>query len=250
VRRALSIIVMCLGAAGVVEAGPAGEGRLQPRGSLAWFKLGVELARQGEYEAALNRFKRARQLSPRWALPHLEIAVAHLRTDNDHKVIGESLAKAVELGPEIPRARYRYGGFLHEQGKRSQAIREFVHSLKRRPGMLDARFRLATLYVEEGRQPDGIAQFQLVLEQRPSHMGARRNLAMLFEQSGQIEEAEKHLVAIVRMDPKNAWHQTSLGRFYERVGWTDKARQAFRRAQRLEPTGDRRRLRPLLKSRN
>ena len=249
-RMTLAIIAMLFGSAGIGVAGPAGGGREQPRGSLSWFKLGVELARQGEFTAALNRFRRARQLSPNWALPHLEIAVAHLRTDNDRKVIGESLARAVELGPEIPRARYLYGVFFQEQGERPKAVREFVHALKQRPSMLDARFRLATLYVEEGRQTDGITQFTLVLEQHPSHLGARRNLAVLFEQSGRIEEAEKHLIAIARMDPKNAWHQTGLGRFYERVGWSSKARQAFRKAQNLEPTGDRRRLRPLLKSRN
>lgn len=224
--------------------------RPQPSGSLAWFKQGVELSRQGEYTAALNRFKRARRLSPNWALPYVEIAVAHLRTDNDRKLIGEALTKAVKLGPEIPRARYLYGVFLHEQGERSKALREFVQALRRRPSMLDARYRLATLYVEEGRQADGIKQYELVVGQRPSHLGARRNLAVLYEQSGQEEQAEMQLTAIARFDPKNPWHQTALGRFYDRTGAFDKAKQAYRRAQRLEPTGDKRRMRPLLKSRN
>jgi tetratricopeptide (TPR) repeat protein len=224
--------------------------RRQPSGSLAWFKQGVELARQGEYIAALNRFKRAKQLSPNWALPYLEIAVAHLRTDNDRKLIGEALTKAVKLGPEIPRARYLFGVFLHEGGKRTKAIHEFVQALKRRPSMLDARYRLATLFVEEGRQPEGIKQYELVLGQRPSHLGARRNLAILYEQSGRVEEAEKQLKAIARFDPQNVWHQTALGRFYDRTGASEKAKQAYRRVQQLEPTLEQRRMRPLLKSRD
>lgn len=252
-KTLILLVLLAALPAGALGADPATEAaaeREEPDGSLAWFKRGVELVRQGDYRSALNRFERARALSPRWALPHLEIAVAHLMTDNDRQAIGASLAKAVKYGPEIPRARYLYGVYLHEQGDRKGAIREFVQALKRRPSMLDARYRLATLYVEAGRQADGIEQYELVLSQQPSHLGARRNLAMLYEQSGQLELAERHLLAITRMDPQNAWYFNALGRFYDRAGRKRDAQAAYRKAQRLEPTGDRRRLRPLLKSRN
>ncbi len=224
--------------------------RSGPLGSLGWFKEGIKFTRKGDYRAALKRFEKARSLSPRWALPYLEIAVAHMMTDNDSKAIGRALAQAVKYGPEIPRARYLYGIFLQEQGDRKGAISEFIQALKKRPSMLDARYRLATLFVEDGRQADGIRQYELVLQQQPSHMGARRNLAVLYEQSGQLEMAEQHLLAIVKMEPSNSWFYNNLGRFYERVGWKAKAQAAFRHAQRLEPSGKRRKLRPLLKSRN
>lgn len=252
--RILTLLVALIawpsGPAGADPVTEAAAERQEPEGALAWFKRGVQMTRQGDYRAALNRFERARRLAPRWALPHLEIAVAHLMTDNDRQAIGASLAKAVEFGPEIPRARYLYGVYLHEQGDRRGAIREFVQALKGRPSMLDARYRLATLYLEAGRQADGIEQYELVLSQQPSHLGARRNLAVLYEQSGQLEMAEKHLLAITRMDPQNAWYFNTLGRFYDRAGRAREAQAAFRRAQRMDPTGDKRRLRPLLKSRN
>lgn len=249
---ALLITALLLPAA-VLRADPATEAmarREQPRGALAWFKQGVALAERGEYRAALNRYHRARQLAPRWALPHLEITVAHLMTDNDRERIGRSLAKAVELGSEIPRAHYLYGVYLHEQGERERARAEFIRALQLRPSLLDARYRLATLYVEAGRQAAGIEQYELVLQQQPSHIGARRNLALLYERCGQIEQAEQQLRAVVRLDPDNPWQLTRLARFYERNGFAAKARQTRRRAERIEPTGRRRKLRPLLKSRD
>ncbi len=220
----------------------------KPDGALAWFKQGVELAQEGDYAAALARFEKARSLSPRWALPHVEIAVAHLMTDNDREAIGEALARAVEFGPDIPRARYLYGVFLHEAGDRAGALRELVQALKLRPSLLDARYRLATLYVEEGRQAEGVQQYELVLSQRPSHLGAMRNLAVLYERSGQLEEAERHLLGITRVHGKSAIHLTALARFYERAGRPDKAQAALREAARLEPARDPRKLRPLPKS--
>ncbi|HOX42731.1 MAG TPA: tetratricopeptide repeat protein [Myxococcota bacterium] len=222
----------------------------KPEGALAWFKQGAELAQQGDYPAALARFEKARALSPNWALPHVEIAVAHLMTDNDRAAIGAALKRAVELGPDIPRARYLYGVFLHEAGDRPAAVHELVQALKLRPSLLDARYRLATLYVEEGRQAEGIQQFELVLTQRPSHLGSMRNLAVLYERSGQLEEAEKHLLGITRLHGKNANHLTALARFYQRAGWQAKAQAALREAERLDPSKDARKLRPLLKSRS
>lgn len=224
--------------------------RAEPAGALAWFKQGVELAQKGEFQAALARFKKASSLAPNWALPCLEIAVIHMKTDNNREVIKKYLKKAVKLGKSIPRAHYLWGIFLQEAGRRSEAVAALTQSLQLRPSLMDARFRLATLYVEEGRQAEGIHQYQLVLKQRPNHLGAHRNLAVLFEQSGQLEEAEKHLKAIAKMHPYNAYHLSTLGRFYERVGWDSKAKAAFKQAERLDPSKDRRRLRPLLKSRN
>ena len=218
-------------------------------GALAWFKRGVALARNGEYGAAINRLNRARSLAPNWALPYLEIAVAHLMTDNDRDAIGSNLAKAVKLDPSIPRAHYLLGVFLQEAKKRTQAMRELVAALKLRPSLTDARYRLAMLYVEEGRQPRGVEQFEAVLKQEPSHLGARRNLTVLYEQSGRLEPAEKHLLAIARMFPNNAYYLNNLARFYERNGWAAKAQKAQKRAQKLQPRKRKRRMRPLLPSR-
>ena len=224
--------------------------REEPAGALTWFKQGVELAQNGEFKAALARFEKASSLAPNWALPCLEIAVVHMKTDNNKEIIGKYLKKAVKLGKSIPRAHYLWGIFLEEAGRRGEAIAELTKSLQLRPSLVDARFRLATLYIEEGRQAEGIHQYQLVLKQRPNHLGAHRNLAVLYEQSGQLEEAEEHLKAIAKMHPYNAYHLSTLGRFYERVGWENKAKAAFRQAERLDPSKDRRRLRPLPKSRN
>lgn len=245
----LLIILYISAHAPVGATGPQTIERPEPEGALAWFKQGVELAQKGDYRSALSRFERARNLAPNWALPYLEIAVAHMVTDNDLEIIGSSLAKAVELGKDIPRAHYLYGIFHQERGKRRYAIKELTRALQLRPSLADARYRLATLFIEEGRQTDGIEQLQLLVKQKPAHVGAHRNLAVLFEQSGRLEEAERHLQAISRLFPDVAYHQTRLGRFYRRVGWAAKARAAFRKAERIESVRDDRNLRPLRKSR-
>jgi len=220
----------------------------QSNGALALFQQGVELARQGDLPEALARLERARQLSPNWALPYLEIAVLHMSTDNDREAIGKTLDTAARLGGDNPRAHYLYGVYLQEESRRGEAIVELTKALQLRPSMVDARYRLATLYIEDGRQEDGIQQYEYVLKSKGSHVGALRDLALLYEQSGQLEKAEARLKTITVQNPGNVTHLTNLAKFYERVGWLEKARACYREAERLEPTKDPRKLRPLLKT--
>lgn len=252
---ACTIMVLPLALLGLTAAGTSAQettppSETEPVGALGIFKKGVALAQNGDYRSALQRFEQAQKLAPGWALPYLEIAVAHLVLDNDRKVIQVALENAVKYGSELPRARYMYGIFLQEAGRRNEAIAELTRALELRPGLTDARFRLATLYVEGGHQNEGIEQYLFVVKDQPAHLGARKTLAILFEQSGQFEKAEEQLKLATNLYPDNAFLMTTLGQFYKRMGWTDKAKAAFSAADRLEPNKDKRGLRPLLKSKN
>lgn len=250
-RIGLGVMLLLLfGLSPAIAEDPAFEigERRQGNGALSLFQQGVELAQKQDYREALARFDEARKLAPNWALPYLEIAVVHLSTDNDQEAIGKALVAAVQLGKDIPRAHYLYGVFLHEAGRRSEAVLELTRALQIRPSLVDARYRLAALYVEEGRQAEGIQQYEFVLQQRGAHLGARRDLALLYEQSGQLEKAEEQLRAIAALYPGNAYYLNDLGKFYERAGFPEKARAAFKEAERRDPSREHRKLRPLLKS--
>jgi tetratricopeptide (TPR) repeat protein len=249
-KSVLLVLWVCVPSWALGAENPAqesAEGRAS-EGALYLFQEGVKLAQEGNLREALFKLERASMLAPNWALPHLEIAVARMLTDNNREAIGTSLEKAVRLGKELPRAHYLYGVFLQEEGKRKDAISELVEALRIRPSLVDARFRLATLYVEEGRQEEGILQFEYVLQQRQGHVGARRNLAVLYEQSGQMEKAETQMKAIHELFPDNSYHLINLGKFYERAGFQEKAKTAFRKAQQLDPAKRQHNLRPLPKS--
>jgi tetratricopeptide (TPR) repeat protein len=220
-----------------------------PVGALDWFNQGVELARNGEHQAALVRFERARAISPAWALPYIEIATCHMLLGSDRQLVEENLKKAVQLGPEMPRAHYLYGIFLQNSGDTKQAVSEFVQALKLRPSLIDARFRLALLYLEQGRQPQALEQLEFVVQQSPNHLGARKNLALLYEQAGQLEEAEKHLKAMSDFLPESAFHLEQLAKFYERTGMKAKAAAARRQLEKLDGQHDKK-MRPLLPSRD
>jgi len=216
--------------------------------SLGAYQQGLALSRRGDHLAALPCFAKALALCPYWPLPYLEIAVAHMMTDNDRERIGGYLARAIRVGKDNPRAHLLYGIHLQESNEGARAVQEFTEALSLRPSLVDARLRLAALYLEGGQQEEGIREFDAVLRQLPDNIGAHRSLSLLLERAGRLAEAEAHLLSIVRLQPGNAFHLSNLGQFYQRLGWNQKAAAAFARAERLEAK-EKRKMRPLRSSR-
>ena len=215
--------------------------------SLGAYQVGLSLSRRGEHLAARPHFEKALALCPYWPLPYLEMAVAHMMTDNDRQRIGGYLTRGVQVGKDNPRAHLLYGIYLQEEKEGDRAVQQFTEALSLRPSLVDARLRLASLYLDGGQQDEGIREFTAVLGLEPDNIGAHRNLALLLERAGRLAEAEAHLLSIVRLQPRSGFHLSNLGQFYQRVGWNQKASAAIGRAKRLDAI-DKRKMRPLRSS--
>lgn len=251
-RAAIGLLVSCivLGVAQAADPGTNTRSDSSPGLALTYFKQGLALAEKGDQRTALKRFELARDLSPNWGLPYLEIAAVHLALGANHDVIDDALQKAVQYGQYLPRAHYLYGVFLQENGQREEAMNELRRAVELRSNMTDARFLLATLLLEEGLKKDGIDQCLQVVKDVPEHLGCRRTLAVLFEQSDQLDRAEAQLKAAVAHNPRNVTMLDALYRFYQRVGWDDKARATLQIIERVDPSKNKRNLRPLPRSPN
>ena len=243
-------MLLVVGLARAVPPEPAAGPDSAPGSALNYFKEGLALAEKGDVRAALERFEHARDLAPRWGLPYLEIAAAHHALGDDRGVIGAALQKAVYYGQDLPRAHYLYGVFLQESGRRQEAIKELQRATELRGTMTEARFQLATALVEEGRQSEGIEQCLQAVKDVPNNLGCRRYLAVLYEQSGHLEKAEEQLKAAADTNPHHVAQLDALARFYQRVGWNEKAQATLQRIERIDPSKNKRKLRPLLKSVN
>lgn len=246
----LLAMLLVVGLAQAVPPEPAAGFDSAPGSALNYFKEGLALIEKGDLRAALERFERARDLSPRWGLPYLEIAATHRALGSDRELVGAALQQAVYYGQDLPRAHYLYGVFLQESGRRQEAIKELQRATELRGTMTEARFQLATALVEEGRQSEGIEQCLQALRDVPKYLGCRRYLAVLYEQSGQLEKAEEQLKAAAETNPHHITQLEALARFYQRVGWNEKAQATLQIIERVDPSKNKRKLRPLLRSIN
>jgi tetratricopeptide (TPR) repeat protein len=170
---------------------------------IALNNLGLLRARRGERDAALECFRRAFRLDPRFtpaldnlvawlpdtAVPHADIAMlreltarapghagAHaalgallLRGAFDAEPALAALDHAIALGLDDSDVHTRRGVALHELGRAEEALTAFERALAHDPGCVAARFHRAIALLALGRFAEGWPDYELRLrsEDRP-----------------------------------------------------------------------------------
>jgi tetratricopeptide (TPR) repeat protein len=96
----------------------------------------------GQHRAAMGPLEQAAALAPGWALPQLELVIAHFGSDNDLAAIETSLEVVKATQANNPRYWY-WAGRLHEaKGEDLLALDAYTRADQARPGMLDVRRRM------------------------------------------------------------------------------------------------------------
>lgn len=167
-----AILAICLAAAGchpVVRSGNAD---------------GVRHYRQGEYAAAVDRFR-------------------------------EALARQ----PGSPDCFYNLGAAHHQRARSAgqaddlRLAEQYYHlCLARSPDHAACQKALAVLLVEERRSPEGVAILEAWALRRPADPEPRLELARISQHHGDLDGAERHLAAALAIDPANHEALAAIGR--------------------------------------
>lgn len=217
-------------------------------GPRAILLAGVAARKAGRWSEAVTDFRRAATEVPGWAIAHLELAAALLRTGAPPTAVEREIAEAKRLDPGNPRLYYVQGVYLELVHKPTAAAASYEAALAKRPSLVDARLRLGRLYLDAGRIPEAIADLEAAVRARGSDLAARANLAEAYEKAGDLDRAAAQLATIANMYPDNPYQLYRLARFYRRHGMEAKARRVMKRADALSHRR-RRHLRPLPRSR-
>jgi Flp pilus assembly protein TadD len=130
------------------------------------FDIAVDLTAAGQYDAAIEEWK-----------------------------------KALELDPKDFRARNNLGGTLLRSGRVDEGITQFQKALETNPRYADAYDNLGIALLQEGKVDEGIVQFQKALEINPEHVQTHANLGNAFYMQGKYAEALAQWHEGLRSDP-------------------------------------------------
>ncbi|MFH0344571.1 MAG: type IV pilus biogenesis/stability protein PilW [Chromatiales bacterium] len=93
-----------------------------------YVQLGIEYAKQGDYNTAVAKLQKALEIDPDFADAHHVIAMVYNRTGDKEE--GERYFKrALELDPKDPQTLNDYGSFLCAEGKHQAADDLFARAL-------------------------------------------------------------------------------------------------------------------------
>lgn len=215
----------------------------------ASYSIGEELFESGDYTAALEAFRRAVTLDPMHGLAQLELAQAHLYTDNDHGAMYRALASAVQLLPRNPRAHMRYAALAADAQQTDVAIRHFECALALKPGTTEARYALAKQYLKKQDALAAEEQIRRALQDDQSNAQAHVLLGDVLEAKGEPLAAGQSVETAARMVKKSAVLYRRAGSLYEVAGDEAAAARVRQVADEIDPPQEKRDLRPLRKAR-
>lgn len=92
------------------------------------------------------------------------------------------LDRAVQLAPDVGRARYELATTLLESGRYAEAEEQFRAAIQLMPDSAEAWNNLGVALASQKRMNDAIAAFEQALTRRPDFADARRNLAAALQQ--------------------------------------------------------------------
>jgi tetratricopeptide (TPR) repeat protein len=246
---------------------------LGPKEANYWNNLGVAQYRAGDWQAAVDTFRKAdaliggrgdrahrfflamaywqlgRQAEAReayaqgleWLDEYEHNEEFYRFRDEAKKLLWERLEiakKAVESSPEDPKLRYQLGVRLAEIGQHTEALAELDEAIRLDPTQAAYYAERARAHVELEDPDRAIEDANRAIELDPQLGLAYGVRATVYGQRDENEKAELDWAEAVRLAPEDAEFRLEQGCCYARVGKAKEAADSLTEAIRLDPDND------------
>jgi tetratricopeptide (TPR) repeat protein len=112
------------------------------------------------------------------------------------------LQRAVELAPDDPALRHRYGTALALGGDQAAARAEFETLARRWPGYEKGQYSLGLIKADAGDSKGALTAFRRAVDAAPTFLEARLQLAHLLRRTGNAAAALPEYSQILAVDPR------------------------------------------------
>ncbi|MCK4409413.1 MAG: tetratricopeptide repeat protein, partial [Candidatus Eisenbacteria sp.] len=144
--------------------------------------------------------------------------------------------RAIEISPRYAKAYNSMGLALEELGRGDEALSAYLASAEKDSSLASVRNNIGSFLLGRGEVAEAAAWFEEAIALDQYMEQAHMNLSMVLAQEGDLARAEYHLKCAVTADPrfKEAWD--ALGRVFEETGRFPEAAGAYARAVEVDPT--------------
>ncbi len=198
------------------------------------FDVAADLAKKGQYAAAIPEWTKALEMSPRDARAHNSFGQTLARTGKTQEAIDE-YRKAILDKPRYPEAENNLAMALASSGRPNDAIEHYRQALEENPAYTEAHCNLGIMLLGQHRAPEAIEEFQNALSISPEYAPAHNNLGFALASENRFDEAVGHYRQAIGSDSKYADAYNNLGVVLIRQGKLDEAIDSFAKAVEFDP---------------
>ena len=167
------------------------------------YQAGVSYYESGDYEKAIEAYKRAIQLDPASMNFYYHLGMAFSSLGRFKEAI-QAYNSAIRLGPEYAAAYYNLGHAYSNLKQYEKAIRAFQRAIQYEPDHVEAYFALGNAYVDSGKEEKAIDTFEAAIRRKPDNPYAYYNLGLLYFPGGSPARAVEAFTQAIMRDPRYA----------------------------------------------
>jgi tetratricopeptide (TPR) repeat protein len=153
-----------------------------------WNALGIAYGKKGEYDRAIEAFRKALELKPDLYEAWNNLGVAYDAKGEYDRAI-EAYCKALELKPDLHEAWYNLGVAYGMKREHDQAIEALHKALELQPDDPQAWNDLGVAYGIKGEYDQAIKACRKALELKPDFYQAWNNLGNAYKGKGEYRQA-------------------------------------------------------------
>jgi tetratricopeptide (TPR) repeat protein/TolB-like protein/tRNA A-37 threonylcarbamoyl transferase component Bud32 len=195
----------------------------------------------GNVGRAIDTFRRAIALDPKFALAHAGLGRAYwqqyleTRDPSWPRLATDSVTEALRLDPAEPGTRLALATVYAGTGRADAAADELRKLIDRQPSNDDAHRQLGEILAGQSRWEEAIAELRTAVDLRPRFGENLSRLGLTLDASGRYAEAVVVYKQLADLQPDSSRSFQRLGSAYEHMGQDDLALQNYRRALALTP---------------
>jgi len=145
----------------------------------AYFNLGVYYNDNGRAGEAIEQFKKAIEINPRYAMAHNNLGIAYTKIGMLDEAVYE-YEQALAINPRHAKAHYNLGVVYFRQGDFDRAMVKFKDAIVINPNYTEAHYNLGNTYDKKGLWDNAITEHKKAIAINPRHAMAYNNLAVIY----------------------------------------------------------------------
>jgi serine/threonine protein kinase/tetratricopeptide (TPR) repeat protein len=195
-------------------------------------------------DAAIEEYKQAVELDPRYAMAHAMLAQAYghfsvvRRSPAALELAQGNCQVALRLDPDLVDAHLAQALIFQYSGNEQGALNEIAKALSLDPSNQRTLVWQAQIYTRLNRWADAEKTFHRVLKERPNYWLAYNELGFGLEGQGRYKEAVEAFRKASLAAPRNSMALSNLGGEYLEIGEFAEGMETLKRSLALDPDSD------------
>ncbi|MDZ7374719.1 MAG: tetratricopeptide repeat protein [candidate division KSB1 bacterium] len=186
------------------------------------YNEGNALLKKGDYEAAIEKYKRALELDSTMAKAWYGIGLANRNLRRSEEAIA-AYRKAIQLDPKYGDAIFALGKLLSDLDRSQEALKVYQDAVQADPNLAKAYYEMGRIYLENKQYQEAVSAFTRATQIDPQYSLAYTSLGAAYHQLGKYQEAVNALENAVAFDPENYLAYYRLAEVYNAMGQHERA---------------------------